>query len=248
MRGVYVLVAWTLLLNCAHLGAQSFDRLQLRPRSQGDGTYLPAVLKFCGAADWPTNDPECVGLQAPSEVDRYDLFWPIAAPELPSCIAVNPIGQMSFVACGEGVIFLDPGRAILPPSNPARYSRQFAGFPMAAHVELHAESGDHAQWTFVVPAGFTNQPTLKVWGEAGNNDEMTASVRCVKPENNEVWTAQPFDIGNVGTWLSPGTSGLNQMVLVLANNDSMEPGELCQLDLQKSGGTLITTWLYLTIE
>ena len=239
------------LLVCSALAsAQSFDRLILRPRAQGDGTYLPAVLKFCGSDGWPTSDPECVGLQAPEIVERYDLFWPPAGPVLPSCIDVTPTGQMGFTACGAGLIFLSTSDAIFPPSDPASWSRTQAGPSiLAAFIEIHAEVNDHAQWTFVVPVGFTNQPTLVVWGESGGSaDEFEASIRCIQPNNNEDWTNGPFDSANTGTWISPGISGLNQMVIPLLNNDGMEADDICQLDLTKSVGSGISLYYQLEIR
>lgn len=241
----------SLALVCAGLAsAQSFDRLVLRPRSQGDGTYLPAVLKFCGSTDWPTTDPECVGLQAPPEMERYDLYWPIAAPGLTSCIAVNAFGQMSFVACGEGVIQLNPGDAVFPRSNQPTWSREHANVASiggAAYVEIRFDETEHAFWTFSVPAGFTNQPTLQVWGEAGDeDDEWAASMRCLEPDVTNDWTAVQFDSANTGTWQSPGTTGLNLMVIPLVSNSGMEPGDLCQLNLALSsndGGRALVYYL-----
>jgi hypothetical protein len=227
------------------------DRLVLRPQSQGDGTYLPAVLKFCASSDWPTADPECVGLQAPAEVDRYNLYWPIRAPLLPSCIAANTLGQMSFVACGLGVIQLAPGDAVFPDNNGPSWNRQpadgFAG-PNTVYIELRFTDGDHAMWTFSVPTGFITQPTLKVWGERGaDGDEWFASLRCVFPNTVEDWTAQPFDSDNEGTWMAPGNSGLNLMQIPLINKSGMTDGDLCQLDLEYAGDGLALVY-YLEIN
>ena len=246
-RLLSVLFAVALLEPCF---GQSFDRLVLRPRSLGGGSYETAILKFCGADGWPTPDPECVGLRAPSTVTRYNLYLPIAAPVLPSCIAVNSAGQMSFVACGAGSIQLNTGDAILPADNPARWSRTYGGGAAAAgaYVELLVGVNDHAMWTFNIPAGFTNQPTLKVWGEAGTSDEYEASMRCVEPNTTDDWNLHDFDSPNEGTWLAPGVSGLNEMLIVLSNNDDMEDGDMCQLDLTRTAGSNVATWYHLEIN
>lgn len=228
------------LLAAAAFG-QSLDRLILRPRAQNTEAfdavpYLPGAISFCGSTDWPSADPECVGIQSPSEVDRYNLYWPLAAPELPSCVAVNAIGQMSFVACGEGVVQLNPADAVFPKSTAqARLftrHRNVASIGGASYLELLFEAGDRALWVFSVPPGFSNQPELKVWGEAvDENDEWEASLRCVIPNTTGNWSLQPFDTENVGAWQSAAASNFNLMVIPLINDGNMDPGDLCHLDL-----------------
>ena len=140
---------------------------------------------------------------------------------VPSCVAVATTGQMSFVACGAGVIHLDPSSAVLLDDSSGNKTFSWTRETAAQTgvdpfwLELRAAANDHVQWTFVIPVGFVSLPTLTIWAQPSSSQSFTALMRCATPADSDDWLTKVWDSGNTGSLPSGGGLGTMAISMVV---------------------------------
>lgn len=231
--------------------AQSFDRLLLRPRKALGSTYIPGVMDFAGSSNWPSSNPNTIGLQARLSLEPYGLTWPTAGPSVDSCFLVDPTGQMSYLtkqsstACKQGRARIQVQNVVLLSQVDGYESIEYARskFALAGDdmfwLEIWTQTESHLGiWTFSVPPALSSPPKIDIYTYSSSGfgpDAFDVRIRCTTPGDGDLFNVASWDAANSSTISQTGATHIMKKTVTLTNNDDMTAEDLCQVAIERDG-------------